>query len=48
MDDITRIEAEDGMNLSDLGRKYGFSREYARQIFKRIYKKGIKALDKGI
>jgi len=43
--DLERAK-EKSMTLTALGKKYGFSREYARYIFKRIYKKGIKELDK--
>lgn len=37
LDDLRRLAIEENMTLDSIGKKYGFTREYARQIFANIY-----------
>ncbi len=40
--DFEKLNSSPFFNLADIGKKYGFSRERARQIYKQIYNKGYR------
>lgn len=46
LDDFELLETRPFWNLVDIGSKYGFTREYARQIYNKLYNTGYMKLKK--
>ena len=44
LQDFKDLNKKQRWNLTDIGKKYGFSREYARQIYNRLYGKPYRSV----
>jgi len=46
IEDLESLKTLQYWNLTEVGKKYGFTREYARQLFKRLFKKDYRYYEK--